>query len=547
MSEQSLQFKSGLDDSSFEAGLRRMEHAAKETGEKIGEHFAEMGKEIGGSIVAALTIEGAREGIEKLFEFTKGIHEASQELGMTTDQVQGLQGAFEHFGVSQEQINTGLAHFATKLQEARGSAEAMEKLAKMGISWDSVSTGNESKALAELSDHMKETGDAVRNLAYARELFGRGGAPFVGLLKQGSDAFEEHMNAVKKVSESDVAAIHDEEIALAELTRAIKVFATHAVVSVFGGIDPEGGFMQNGGGTDKEREAARKSALQRLLGKEGAEQYESKAKPEDVRAAAESAKATKEALKDKEALMKAGAELDKAQHAAMIESLADEEKLNALDEDRIKLEEEYVTSTAIRKIEIEKEILKIKQEQGKEEKRMAEDQKKIDEEHRREIEKTARVQAEARRRELEAQKAEREWQLQFATEEESAARQNLQDILSGHKHRETPAEKKMRRLMDLADRGHSGIAPNSFGAGPGGLDYTGAVSADDHLGQGASSFGMGLGGAQGVRFTRHGSGAALDRLHAAQQAQAAKQGDLTETNQLLQKQLEAVKEGLLGK
>jgi len=185
-----------LDSTPFTTGLDKAQKKAeswagsiqsalgKVSGGNLGGAFGLLGNlgNLGESItpVAALTT-----GITMLVQEFKRLGEAGAEtitqqgkfsarFEMATGDVGALQLAAERYGVTQDSLNTGMAHFERQLGAAqRGAGEARAAFAALGLTGSALERPGE--ALRVVIDRLAHMSAAQRELA-AQQIFGRAGA-----------------------------------------------------------------------------------------------------------------------------------------------------------------------------------------------------------------------------------------------------------------------------------------------------------------------------------------------------------------------------------
>lgn len=256
MATQSLEFKSGLDDSKFQAGLKNMEKGAKSSTGKI----SGMMKGIGIAAVAAAAIKGAR----MVDDFTGAIEDNAAAAQMDTQAFQGLAGAFELGGVNLESFARAAITLNSSLESARTEAGlARDAFDKLGISFSSIANSTPDEMIYQLSDALKGAKDKGAAFNAVQDLIGKKQAMMIAAMKMGGNELKKQADAVEKVSEAElksVGAVADKITMLIKAGKAKLAKGAAAVVSTVAGTEkiPRKPFD----GEDPRRIAAEKKALE---------------------------------------------------------------------------------------------------------------------------------------------------------------------------------------------------------------------------------------------------------------------------------------------
>lgn len=126
--------------------------------------------------------------------------DAAGRIGLTTDEIQGLQRGFKLAGVEQEQFNGGLEKFVDNIgQAAQGSGALKDILSAHGVELKNTdgSIRSTSELLREFSDIVNAAPDAAAKMALVTDGFGRGGKAMVGAFEGGSAALDKMISDAK--------------------------------------------------------------------------------------------------------------------------------------------------------------------------------------------------------------------------------------------------------------------------------------------------------------------------------------------------------------
>jgi hypothetical protein len=192
MATQSLEFKSGLDDSKFQAGLNRMEKGAKASTGKIS------GMMKGFSLVGA-----ARSAInagQEVLNMGGNLDDQARSINMNVETMQKLQGVMMQGGVDQAKFVMGMTALGEAMVKARDEGgEAFKKFEKLGISFSQIDdAGEDTGKMFDIMSHaIKTHGSALDAATYAADILGGKQGKMIAVMAQGPDAIKEQAKAVE--------------------------------------------------------------------------------------------------------------------------------------------------------------------------------------------------------------------------------------------------------------------------------------------------------------------------------------------------------------
>jgi len=192
MATQSLEFKSGLDDSKFQAGLKNMEKGAKGSTGKI----AGMMKGIG-VVAAAMAAINAAKGIANM---TGDLSDQANQLNMNVESMQRLQGVMALGGTDANKFVMGMQKIGMAMTTAREEGgPTLENFEKMGISFSQLAeAGDDTEQVFNLMSNALEKSNGsldVHNAAL--KIVGEKNGKMVGTMKQGAKAINEQGKSVE--------------------------------------------------------------------------------------------------------------------------------------------------------------------------------------------------------------------------------------------------------------------------------------------------------------------------------------------------------------
>jgi len=229
MATQSLEFKSDLDDSQFQAGLKNMEKGGKRVEGSLVGSFSSMAKSIGSSMAAAFTVQAVVGAAKSLLDFVGQLQDQAEALGVSTEKLQGLQGAMSQSGVSAEKFTKGMATLNQSIEQAKNdTGTARDSFEALGITFANIANDSPDELILKIADGLKNAKDPAAAFSAALDLLGKNNINFVAGLKAGRDEVDKLANSIEKISKEDVAL-------LAAAGDSIEQFGTKVKVSAING------------------------------------------------------------------------------------------------------------------------------------------------------------------------------------------------------------------------------------------------------------------------------------------------------------------------
>lgn len=227
MATESLNFKSGLDDSKFQAGINNMDKAAANLGAGMAKAFAPVAVIAGLATLGAMLKNVASEAIE----FGSNIKDNSDRLSMSTTAMQGLTEAFGLSGARSEDVQKGMTRLNISLDDARNNTgTARAAFEKLGITWEQIDNESPEDVIYIIAEAVKNAKDPVSALTGAMDILGKTGAKMVPGLTDGSDALRKMADEAGKLSEADIKLLDDYGDALQKLNTKFSVLKANVVV-----------------------------------------------------------------------------------------------------------------------------------------------------------------------------------------------------------------------------------------------------------------------------------------------------------------------------
>lgn len=218
-----LQLKAEVDQ--YQANLTKAQRhtddkldAIEKRGAKMGEGLRkgfDLAKGAAIAFAGALVMDKLGQAISQGLEYASSLGEVSQQLGVTTKDLQFYRFAATQVGLSQEEMDQGLQKLTKSLGEAaQGNKKALDTFAALGVSVRDAN-GNVRTAgeiLPDLADGFARLGSDAERSAVATDLFSRAGYKMLPFLSGGSSGVKELAAAYDKLG----IALSEEQIRKAD-------------------------------------------------------------------------------------------------------------------------------------------------------------------------------------------------------------------------------------------------------------------------------------------------------------------------------------------
>lgn len=182
----------------------------------------------GGAVLTGIGMlaSGIVQAGKDVLDFAGNLQDTSEALGVTAEQLQGLESAFMLGGASAEDVKKSLGKLSQAIAEAQQNVgPARDAFDKLGVSFSTISSGDTNAVLMEIANGVRNSSNPVQAYAAALDLLGKSGIKMIPALKGGSDGIKELADASSKLSNqqvADIAAIGDKLDWLAKKWLVIK-------------------------------------------------------------------------------------------------------------------------------------------------------------------------------------------------------------------------------------------------------------------------------------------------------------------------------------
>ena len=309
MATQSLEFKSGLDDSKFQAGLKNMEKGAKESTGKI----SGMIKGIGLAAAAMAVVNAAKAAMNMGGE----LDDQAGSLNMNVETMQKLQGVMLQSGVGQDQFVMGMKELGEAMVAAvQEGGPALEKFTKLGISFEQIDdVGNDTaKMFYIMSDAIMNSKSTLDATTASTAILGGKQGKMVAGMRAGSEEIKKQAEGIEFLTAEQVEYTARLGDATEQETNNLKKQAVAAGAKLANELGTAGGMKdkveppnlgpgakrrENPDDVKKRLEAEKKAEEEVLKLRKEALQVSIKTNEENLQASKEAADAAREALRDR--------------------------------------------------------------------------------------------------------------------------------------------------------------------------------------------------------------------------------------------------------
>jgi hypothetical protein len=216
----------------FEAGMKRAQRTAATTQSSFKKSFGGLGNIVKGGlagVVSGLSIGLITQGVKAALDYAGSLGEISQQLGVTTKDLQVFRYAAGQVGVSQANLETGLQKLTITMGKlaagAKAPREALDAI-KKGLADQVLASKDTGEAFRLIADGLAQIPNRAQRAAAEVALFGKSGAQLDNLLAGGSAAINQLSIAAERLG----IVLSDEQIQKADET-ADKLEAVKTMLS----------------------------------------------------------------------------------------------------------------------------------------------------------------------------------------------------------------------------------------------------------------------------------------------------------------------------
>lgn len=185
----------------FRKGFKKAGKITARLGDKIGgvaKKVGALGAAFGAAAFAGLSV-WTRNAMQSIDATAK----MADVLGLTTEQLIGLQQAAKINGVELSQLNTGITRMLKNIGDAKfGLSTAVRSLDQLGLSAEELQGMETDETFKLIADRMRALPDATTKANVALNLFGRSGLGLLKVMESGAEGLTRFQEEAKRLGVS---------------------------------------------------------------------------------------------------------------------------------------------------------------------------------------------------------------------------------------------------------------------------------------------------------------------------------------------------------
>lgn len=206
----------GLDSAQFEAGSKRARQTAKSDVSAIQREFDRL-KTVGSAIARIWASSEIIAAGKRALDYASSLGEVAQQLGVSTKELQQYRYAASQAGVSQDEMDKGLAKLTRTIGEAKAGSKAQATtFRELGVAIQDANgrVYSAGEVIPKLADALAKVKDPATRARVEVDLFGKAGQKLDTLLAGGSGAVNELRDAAQRLG----VVLSDDQIQKADET-----------------------------------------------------------------------------------------------------------------------------------------------------------------------------------------------------------------------------------------------------------------------------------------------------------------------------------------
>lgn len=194
----------------------------------IAARVTKIGLAVAGPLAALGSVAGITALTRQSFTLGDALGKSSDQLGIATERLAGLQFAAKLAGVESAALSSVIARLSSSLVKAAGgSKEPAEALARLGLRAEDLLRLSPDEQLLRIGDALRSVASASERIDLTRTLLGRnGGQQSLSLLLQGSDAIREQIAEAERLgltlSRVDAARLENANDAIQRMRQSLQ-------------------------------------------------------------------------------------------------------------------------------------------------------------------------------------------------------------------------------------------------------------------------------------------------------------------------------------
>lgn len=210
----SLVTRLSLESSSFSSGISKARRDAASSSTAIQKSLGRINGALTG-LAAGISLAAFTAVAKRALDYASSLGEVSQQLGVTTRDLQVYRYAASQVGIEQETMDKGLAKLTQTMGQAQlGSDKAIKAFNAIGISLDDLRGKTAGQVIPLIAEALARIPDPARRAAIEVALFGKAGQKLDTLLAGGRRGIDELAQAAERLG----IVLSDEQIQKADDT-----------------------------------------------------------------------------------------------------------------------------------------------------------------------------------------------------------------------------------------------------------------------------------------------------------------------------------------
>jgi hypothetical protein len=192
-----LQASIGLNRSDFEAGLGSLKS-----------QVSKFSSEIGGILAGGFAVGSIFEGLKGAIEKGDQLQDVAEKFGVSASKLQMLGNAASVYGSSVENISAGLNKLSLAQQKATSGDEGLiASFKEAGVSLENLKSMGPEDIFLKISDSFASGANDGRQFVLVNELLGKAQTDLIKVMNQGSGAIIEQGNAMGVWSDETISSL----------------------------------------------------------------------------------------------------------------------------------------------------------------------------------------------------------------------------------------------------------------------------------------------------------------------------------------------------
>lgn len=182
-------------------GIQRIADAAKGAGSQL-DNMKNFALSAAGAFGVAFSVGAVVQFGKSVFDSASKIHDLAEQMGISTDAVQGFKFAAEQAGSSLDTVGTAITKMNSHLAE--GDKSTVKALKDAGLSFQDIRNMRPEDAFLAITDAIQQIPDPMVQSDVALKLFGKSAAELLPAIKEG---FRGAADGASKMSEDTIASL----------------------------------------------------------------------------------------------------------------------------------------------------------------------------------------------------------------------------------------------------------------------------------------------------------------------------------------------------